>query len=92
MMSRQIRVFGHVQGVGFRAALQHEARKLGVTGWVRNRTDGSVEALVQGSPEAVDAIIGWARHGPPGCRVRDFQAADAGQEEARAGFELRPTA
>ena len=54
-----------------------EAERLGVTGWVRNRSDGSVEAVVQGSPAAVDAIIDWARRGPELARVTDLQMADA---------------
>lgn len=50
-----------------------EAERLGVTGWVRNRRDGSVEAVVQGSPAAVDAIVAWARRGPELARVTDVQ-------------------
>src|SRR2546422_9263428 len=64
MITRQISVRGRVQGVGFRDALQREARRLGVTGWGRRRAAGSVEAVLQGSPEAVEKIIVWARRGP----------------------------
>lgn len=91
MVARQIRVSGRVQGVGYRVSLQHEARKRGVSGWVRNRRDGTVEAVLQGSPEAVDAVIAWARHGPPGARVTDVLDSAAGEEPAHAQFELRPT-
>jgi acylphosphatase len=90
MIVRRLRITGRVQGVGFRYALQHEATRLGATGWVRNRGDGSVEALVQGSAESVDALIAWAKRGPPGARVTDLQA-EAGAQEALAGFELRAT-
>jgi acylphosphatase len=92
-MTRRIRVGGRVQGVGFRASLQHEARRAGVTGWVRNRADGTVEALLHGAPEAVESLIAWARRGPPGARVSRLLDDDADSGEAPpAGFELRPSA
>lgn len=55
-------IHGRVQGVFFRDSMLREAQKLGICGWVRNRSDGSIEAAVQGNPDAVDAIMGWARH------------------------------
>jgi acylphosphatase len=91
MVARQIRVSGRVQGVGFRASLQDEARKLGVTGWIRNRRDGTVEALLQGAPESVAALIAWARRGPPGSRVTDVKESAAENEPAHDRFELRAT-
>jgi acylphosphatase len=90
MIVQRLQITGRVQGVGFRYAMRHEAQRLGVSGWVRNRRDGSVEALVQGAAEPVDALIAWARRGPPGARVAELQAAP-GAQEALAGFELRPT-
>jgi len=92
MVARQIRVSGRVQGVGYRVSLQHEARKRGVGGWVRNRADGTVEAVLQGTPQAVAAVIAWARRGPPGARVTDVDDSEAAQEPTHAQFELRPTA
>jgi acylphosphatase len=92
MVTRQIRVSGIVQGVGYRAALREQAHSLGVTGWVRNRADGSVEALAHGTPAAVEALIAWARRGPPGARVADVRISEAAAQGAPAGFELRPSA
>ena len=92
MVTRQIRVSGRVQGVGYRVSLQYEARKQGVCGWVRNRSDGTVEAVLQGSQEAVDALIAWARRGPTGSQVSNVEDSPAEREPAHARFELRPTA
>jgi len=92
MVARQIRVSGRVQGVGYRISLQDEAQRHGVTGWVRNRRDGSVEALLQGTGPAVEAVIAWARRGPPGARVESLADAAAEPNAAHARFELHPTA
>ena len=91
MVARQIRVSGRVQGVGYRVSLQDEASRLGVSGWVRNRRDGTVEALLQGSPEAVAALIAWARRGPPAARVARVDESAVDDEPSHASFELRPT-
>lgn len=92
MITRRLRIRGRVQGVGFRDALCGEAQARGVAGWVRNRTDGSVEALVQGPPERVAELIAWARRGPPASRVDDVRDEASDDEPAHAGFERRPTA
>ena len=93
-ITRHLIVTGCVQGVGFRAALRAEAQANGINGWVRNRRDGSVEAVVQGSPEAVDRIIAWARRGPPAAVVSDVSVRAAHSELDRpyAGFEQLPLA
>jgi len=69
MEVRHLIITGQVQGVGYRYGMVAAARRLDVTGWVRNRRDGSVEAMVAGNAEAVAAIIDWARHGPAGAEV-----------------------
>lgn len=62
-------IHGRVQGVFFRNSMQREAQQLGVAGWVRNRGDGAVEAVVQGESGAVEAIVRWAHHGPEMAQV-----------------------
>lgn len=69
MKTLHLQIQGRVQGVWFRESMRREAERLGVVGWVRNRPDGSVEAVAQGAPDAVDALVEWARIGPPQARV-----------------------
>lgn len=64
---------GRVQGVYFRESMAMKARELKVTGWVRNRRDGSVEAMIQGSDDALGAMLRWARHGPDRALVESVQ-------------------
>jgi len=64
-------ISGMVQGVFFRASARDEARRLGLTGWVRNRHDGKVEAVAEGARDRVEAFVSWCRKGPPSARVRD---------------------
>jgi acylphosphatase len=94
MVVRQIRVIGRVQGVGFRDALRAEAVRLGVAGWVRNRTDGIVEARLEGNYDSVERLIDWARRGPRMARVdrlEEMPAIPGPQAEAR-DFLILPTA
>lgn len=76
MKTLHLRIEGRVQGVWFRESMRREAERLGVVGWVRNRPDGSVEAVAQGPAEAVDALVEWARSGPPQARVERVVLAE----------------
>lgn len=73
MPARRLNIHGQVQGVGYRESMRREAEKLEVSGWVRNRRDGSVEALVCGADESIAAIIAWARTGPRFSKVESVQ-------------------
>lgn len=87
-----VRIGGRVQRVGFRDAMVREAERSGVTGWVRNRADGEVEALLQGESAAIEAVLAWARHGPPAARVERVDCAPAPGEPPRyARFERWPS-
>ena len=85
---RNLRIRGRVQGVGYRWSLCAEAQRLALSGWVRNRHDGSVEALVSGPPEAVDALLLWARRGPSMARVDSILCSEGNAAEigSSAGF------
>ena len=87
MKTQRLQIEGRVQGVWFRESMCREAERLGVAGWVRNRPDGSVEAVVQGPTKAVDRLVEWARTGPPLARV---DRLELGETEGRfSGFEKR---
>jgi acylphosphatase len=85
---RRVVVRGNVQGVFFRDSCRREARSRGVAGWVTNRPDGAVEAVFEGEPEAVDALVDWCRHGPRGA---DVESVDETREdpEGVSGFDVR---
>ena len=83
-----VTVRGRVQGVGFRYATSTQARSRGVCGWVRNNADGTVEAVFEGAPEAVDTLVAWCRRGPAGARVDDVTVESeepSGERGFRAG-------
>jgi acylphosphatase len=88
-VARRVAVYGMVQGVYFRYNTRNVAVRLGLSGWVRNRADGSVEALFQGPQERVDAAVDWCRRGPQTARV-DRIEAEATEPDARlTGFGIR---
>lgn len=89
-------VSGRVQDVGFRQSMQQRAESLGLSGWVRNRRDGRVEAVVQGTRDKVEELLVWARQGPPMARVTEVRTARnddavAVVEPDHNAFEIRPT-
>jgi len=77
IVRRHFVMHGRVQGVGFRWSMAQAAGQLGVGGWVRNRRDGTVEAMAAGDARAVDALADWARQGPPSARVDRVEVCDA---------------
>jgi acylphosphatase len=85
-----LRIEGRVQGVGYRAFVERKAIGLGLSGWVRNRHDGAVEAVLQGAPATVDAMIELCRFGPPASRVDRIDIVGEGVG-AFEGFDVRPT-
>jgi len=89
METRRLVITGLVQGVGFRYAMLAQARLLGITGWVRNRRDGSVEAVIAGDAGQLDAMLDWSRSGPAGAAVDNVMIETASCDYR--DFELRPT-
>ena len=90
MVTRHLLITGRVQGVWYRESMRIEAERLGVTGWVRNRRDGAVEAMAQGEADAVDALVAWARRGPPVAAVAGVEVSEG--SGTYPVFERRPTA
>lgn len=82
------RIRGRVQGVGFRYWTQDEARRLGLSGWVRNEPDGSVKALIAGREDAVATMLEKLREGPPGATVTEVAATPAEAPDQEADFRV----
>lgn len=90
-ITKHLRISGRVQGVGFRMYMQQKADDLGVTGWVRNRRDGTVEAVLSGAPEVIEKMIEALWEGPPLAKVAAVDRFAHG-EIVEPGFAVRPTA
>lgn len=86
---KHLRIHGHVQGIGFRYWFSDCAQELKLTGWVRNRVDGTVEAMLRGDCDAVTQMIEWAQTGPRGARVQRVEVSDS--EELFERFEILGT-
>ena len=91
LITRHLRIIGLVQGVGYRDSMVVEAIAIGVAGWVRNRFDGSVEALAHGEDADVQRLIEWAHRGPATARVDAVTVTELSGATTTASFELRPT-
>ena len=83
----RVTIQGRVQGVGYRAWLEHQARSSKLEGWVRNRRDGSVEALFAGPPGVVAEMVALCRHGPPSARVENVTRESANEDQLRLRHE-----
>jgi acylphosphatase len=88
VVRRRVVVRGHVQGVFFRGTVEREAERRGVAGWVTNRADGAVEAVFEGSPDAVQRLVGFCESGPRGADVAQVEATDE-EPEGLSGFDVR---
>jgi acylphosphatase len=82
-------ISGRVQGVGYRASVSAEARRLGLCGWVRNRSDGAVELEAEGPPVAVGALLVWCADGPPSAHIINVAAEDIPATGADRSFAIR---
>lgn len=82
-------MYGEVQGVSFRWYARREAHSLDLSGWVRNRPDGSVEAVAEGEDLAVESFIDWMHHGPSAAHVDRVELADEEPEGSDGGFSIR---
>jgi acylphosphatase len=88
----RLRITGRVQGVGYRASLAAEANRLGLAGWVRNRRDGSVEAVIDGPIASMQGLLDWARTGPPMAQVDDVAVTQEKAGTQEKGFWILPDA
>jgi acylphosphatase len=84
-------VLGRVQGVNFRGRAVDEATRLGLSGWVRNRMDGTVEAQAEGEADAVEAFVAWCRQGPPAARVEELRVSPVPPTGLDRGFHVGTT-
>jgi len=87
-----LRIKGRVQGVGYRAWTAQRAKKLGLTGWVRNLTDGTVECMIQGPRTDLETMVAACHAGPPLARVTEVNSTGIADSETFETFQQRPTA
>ncbi|HLN46943.1 MAG TPA: acylphosphatase [Magnetospirillaceae bacterium] len=87
-----LRIRGRVQGVFYRASAVEQARDLGLTGWIRNRHDGSIEVIAEGSSDSLSVFRSWCQHGPPGANVREVDETKASASGEFVEFRVRSDA
>jgi len=88
MPRHHIFIRGRVQGVFFRASIIERARPAGLTGWVRNRFDGAVEAVIEGPPDALDDLRAYCKKGPPGAIVRELEVIEESETGEFESFSV----
>lgn len=86
----QLIIRGRVTGVYFRASAQREAKRLGITGWVRNRNDGSVEIMAEGDEDVIKELVSWSHHGPTAARVDGVDVRWRGYSGEFSDFRIMP--
>jgi acylphosphatase len=91
VIAKRLVIRGRVQGVGYRESMVDVAQECDVVGWVRNRSDGTVEAWVQGNSDAVERIVAWCRRGPPAARVSGVDVTEASVAPELTEFSRRRT-
>lgn len=91
MIAKRLVIRGRVQGVGYRESMVDIAQECGVVGWVRNRSDGTVEARVQGESDDVERMVAWCHRGPPAARVSGLDVFDESVDSAITNFGRRRT-
>ena len=91
-ITRRLRISGRVQGVYFRESMRQRAEQLAITGWVRNRADGTVEAIAQGDAFQVARLIEWAERGPQGAKVEKVDVESVNDDVEHAIFAKKPDA
>jgi acylphosphatase len=89
--AKMLKIYGRVQGVFFRESMKDEAKRIGVSGWVRNRKDGTVEAFIQGETALVDEMIAWAKVGPSEAKVERLEISEASTDGIVASFKRLET-
>ena len=87
-VSRRFIVHGRVQGVGFRYAASRTARRLGIVGWVRNRPEGTVELIAEGSSKSIQKLAAWLGSGPPGARVTRVEVDSLRSSDSYVDFRV----
>lgn len=92
IITLHLSITGRVQGVGYRDSLRMIAQALNITGWVRNKEDGSVEAIVQGEEQDVERVVAWCHNGPPGANVKYVNTTLAENQQRFIAFSRVPDA